>query len=647
MPENAAVRAIAGSKPYRCGTLTYTKAGLTAVFAALLWGDFCYVLMDSVVPSILPLKLKALGCSNMLIGLILTTAPSVLGIGMVPYISVKSDRYRSRWGRRIPFIAWTLPFLCGSLVLLAYSQEIADGLVKNAPFLRESAPATVAIAVIALFYTMFRFFSMFVSSVFFYLFNDVVPPQFLARFYGAFRIVGTAAGALYSFFIFGMGETHMRELFLGASLLYFLGFSVLCLVVREGDYPPLEASMAPVTGRLGGIMSFFRESFTNSFYLAVFLFVACGSMGNAIGTFGVFFNREMGLTLDQIGRMGAIGQVSAVIAIYVSAVFIDRWNPMRVAVYVSIFGVIHNLTPWPWIFVTLPSNAFFWMLLSWIIISQFQAGLAGASGMPLYTRVFPQSKFGQFCSAQSLLCTLLTLASSVGAGMFIDVIANFCRYPEFGYRFIFVWSTVFSVAAAVFIIVAYRKWYRLGGDSHFHPPASWRKEGVEELPIVTTIGPQSRWLGITFHLLDSMVVLSAFGILALAAWMFSKGAMVACWWHAGLLFPTSLVVILFWVRLRNGILADMERIRRGEMPRNGIPHHGVLFIASLKFLMALAIWCMQVIVSINLSEQIDAVIFTVASIIVNALVIGAVWLLCRVERGFSLTIDANLSEAAP
>ena len=354
----------------------------------------------------------------------------------------------------------------------------------------------------------------------------------------------------------------------------------------------------------------------------------------------------MGLSLDQIGRMGAVGQVSAVIAIYVSAVFIDRWNPMRVAVYVSIFGVIHNFTPWPWIFVTLPSNAFFWMLLSWMVISQFQAGLAGASGMPLYTRVFPHSKFGQFCSAQSLLCTLLMLTSSVGAGIFIDAIAHFCRYPEFGYRFIFVWSTIFSIAATAFIVVAYRKWYRLGGDAHFHPPASWRKEGVEELPIVTTVGPQSHWLGITFCLLDAMVLLSAIGIVALAVWMFSRGAMVACWWHACLLLPFSLAVIFFWVRLKNGILADMDRVRRGEMPKNGIPHHGVLFIAALKFLLALAIWCMQVIVSINLSQQLDAVIFTVASIIVNFLVIGAVWVLCRVERGFSVTIDRNLSQGA-
>lgn len=634
-----------GHEIYRCGTLTYTKVALTAVFAALLWGDFCYVLMDSMVPSILPLKLKALGCSNTLIGIIMTTAPSLLGIGMVPYISVKSDRYRSRWGRRIPFIAWTLPFLCSSLVLLAYSEDISGWLVKNSPFLQDSAPTTVAIAAIALFYTMFRFFSMFVGSVFFYLFNDVVPAQFLARFFGAFRIVGTAAGAIYSYFIFGLGEVYMKELFLGAALIYFLGFSILCLTVREGKYSPAEGLAVPAVNRWAGIRSFFKESFTNSFYLSIFMFVGLKGMGEGINTFGVFFNREMGLTLEQIGRMAAIGQVSAVVAIYVSAIFIDRWNPLRVAVYVSIFGIIHSLMPWTWIFVTLPSHVFFWLLLSWIIISQFQAGLAGASGMPLYVRMFPQSRFGQFCSAQGLFTTLLTLVASVGAGLFIDVISSACGYPEFGYRFIFLWTTVFSIASTACLVVAYRKWYHLGGDAHFNPPAPWAAEGVEKTPIVTTVGPQSYWLGISFRILDAMVWLNAIGIAGFAIWMLNQGTLFSFWWHVGLFFPISLVVVWLWIQLKKGILADIGKAQRGEKLINGIPHHGVLFIASIKFLLALLIWGVQVIVSINLKEEVDAVVFTLASLLIDFLVIGAVWLLCRVERGFSVTIDRNLSEA--
>ena len=62
-----------------------------------------------MVPSIMPLKLKALGYPNWRLGMIMTTVPGILNIGITPYLSFKSDRYRSKWGRRLPFIIWTLP----------------------------------------------------------------------------------------------------------------------------------------------------------------------------------------------------------------------------------------------------------------------------------------------------------------------------------------------------------------------------------------------------------------------------------------------------------------------------------------------------------------------------------------------------------
>ena len=57
-----AVAVSSDGKPYHCGTLSYTKAGLFVLFAWLLWGDFCFTMMETVVPSIMPLKMKALGC---------------------------------------------------------------------------------------------------------------------------------------------------------------------------------------------------------------------------------------------------------------------------------------------------------------------------------------------------------------------------------------------------------------------------------------------------------------------------------------------------------------------------------------------------------------------------------------------------------
>ena len=132
---------------------------------------------------------------------------------------------------------------------------------------------------------------MFVNTVFWYLFNDVVPPQFLARFLGAFRIAGTCAGALYSYFIFQYAESNMREILLGASILYFVGFSAMTLRVKEGQYPQPEGEVDKDNKGLGGIKTYFKESFSARIYWLAFLLAGVQSVAGGIGTFNIFFIR--------------------------------------------------------------------------------------------------------------------------------------------------------------------------------------------------------------------------------------------------------------------------------------------------------------------------------------------------------------------
>ena len=60
---------------FRVGTLRYTKAGLALVFVWLLWGDFVFTLMESVAPSIVPLRLKELGISDQFLPIITVRHP--------------------------------------------------------------------------------------------------------------------------------------------------------------------------------------------------------------------------------------------------------------------------------------------------------------------------------------------------------------------------------------------------------------------------------------------------------------------------------------------------------------------------------------------------------------------------------------------
>ena len=631
-------------RTYHCGTLTYTKAGLGALFGWLLWGDFCFTLMEAVVPSILPLKLKDLGCSNWMMGMILSTIPGILNMTICPYVSFKSDRYRSRWGRRIPFISATMPFLCVSLVLLGWSDDICVLLQKNSTYLREFAPTTLTIGLIAVFMIMFQFFNMFVGSVFWYLFNDVVPPQFFGRFVGMFRIVGTGACALYSYFIFKFAESNMREILIGASILYFVGFGLMCFFVREGQYPSFEEEKPGENGKgLEGIKSFLKESFTHKLYWFMFIFTAFQAIAGAIGTFYIFWGKNMGLSLDQIGKKGGITAVAALVAMYFAAIFIDRWHPLRVAAYLTVFSVITVMMNWVWVFVDLPAIYFFWLNLGLGLITAFHGALVGGCELPLFMRLFPPSRFGQFCSAAALVRSFGAICAGVMAGLFIDLTRWRYHGSDFGYRFIFVWTTVFTAVTALFFILTYRKWYSLGGDAHYHPPVPWSEKGIEEVAIVTTVGPQSRWLKWTFRMFHATMALSTIGIVSLLLWMHYRHAGIAFYWHAVLLLPLSLVAWVCWIILEKRIWHDVARAQNGKALHNGIPHHGLLIVVASQFLLLLGLWIVQVVISINMKMETGAIVFTVANVITNFLQIGGVWLMCRVERGYSTKIDVFLA----
>jgi MFS family permease len=619
--------------------LFYTKAGLFALFAWLLWGDFCFTLMEVVVPTVLPLKLKALGCSNGVMGIILSTIPAILNTTICPYVSFKSDRYRSRWGRRMPFIIATLPFLCLSLVLMGWADVISLFLQQHISVLQGVAPVTLTIGLIALFMAFFQFFNMFVNSVFWYLFNDVVPAQFLARFLGAFRIVGVAAGTIYNYFIFQYAESHMREIFLGAALLYFIGFGMVCLRVKEGEYPPVDGEADKDNKGWGGVRTFFRECLSHKIYWILFTAGSFTSVAGAVGIFGVFFSREMGLSLGDIGKLGAIGGAFSMIAVYVAAVFIDRWHPLRVLVYLRVFALIGLVSSWIWTLITLPGHYYFWLAMGIGLIGSFQAAFAGAAELPMVMRLFPKSRFGQFCSGQAMMQSIFRIIGGFAAGLFVDAVRWFCHGSDFAYRFNFAWITVFSAIGAGLSIWLYLWWNKLGGDFHYHPPAAWSPTKMEEMELVASVPPQSRWLNYSLHLFNAIMALSVLGLPFLMWWMHRQGARLAFHGFAVWILPLSVAAWIFWKMVEKGIRRDMECSIAGKPLHNGIPHHGVLIVISTKYLIALVVWVSQVVVAVNLNMETGAVVFGLGNVLTNFLLIGCVWLMCRVERGYSVTLD--------
>lgn len=138
-------------------------------------------------------------------------------------------------GRRIPFIT-TLPFLCLSLIppwLRRGDSHVPEKPHRNPG---QHLPVATTIGVLGVFMVAFTFFDMFVASVIWYVFNDVVPVQLLGRFLGIFRVVGGLAGALVTTgFIFKHAETHMRDNSIVALIIDFIGHRSHVLLMKEAN----------------------------------------------------------------------------------------------------------------------------------------------------------------------------------------------------------------------------------------------------------------------------------------------------------------------------------------------------------------------------------------------------------------------------
>ncbi len=621
-------------KTWHCGTLRYTKAGLLVLFAWLLWGDFCYTLTQAVVPAILPLKLKSLEAPNWVLAMIMTTLPGILNMTVCPWISFKSDRYRSKWGRRIPFILGSLPFLCMGLIAMGWTTEISGVLRSVLPLLKGVAPTTLTIFLLAVFMVIFTFFNLFVNSVFWYLFNDVVPAQLLGRFYGLFRMMGAIAGVGFNLFVFKYAESHMREIFTGAALLYFVGFGLACLRIKEGEYPPPpeETTGGPLQRFKEGLKVFGKESFSHRFYWFFYFMQAFAGIAWSVGIFQVFFYKDMGLTLDQIGKFTAAGMVAGLGAMYVSAIYVDRWHPLRITAYFAVFCVTSVVySNWIWTVVSVPAIVFFWLNMGNIFAQTFSLTLSQNSYLPVFMRVLPPSRYGQFSSAASIIVAIGSIVAGLLAGAFIDLLKWLCQGSDFAYRFLWVWIWPLAIVYATFVLLAYREWKRLGGDEHYHAPAPWSPTGFEDMSDkARPVGMYPRWLIVALHLYTAAFALYTLSIPVFLFLFRANGMSRAFNWYAWLVLPVMLIIIAAWLLQIRSIHRD---IKNGPPARRGVPHHGVIMVMGIQVLLMLPLFWLQTGWTLRLGMEREVIWFSVAAMVALASNFLAIHILRWIERG--------------
>lgn len=447
-----------GRKIYRAGTLRYTLGGITVLFVWLLWGDFCFTIFEEVFKRFLPLYLKDLQASNKLIGVMAGSVGGVINVLFLPNISMASDRHRSRWGRRIPFLFWATPCTVGSLILLGYSAELGAWLHR---LLRSPSGGISATAVVlglsCLFAGMYHFFNMVLVNIYNCLLRDVVPTELMARFLALFRVVGTLGTFAFSWYLFPHIIEHRQMLCVGIGVTYLVSFLLMCWRVREGEYAPPADEKRP--GYLASFVVYFRECLTVPLYrnyLFMYAFVTAAS--TCAGPFVTLFAREtLQLPMEVIGRVFAWGALAAALTYVPVGYLCDKVQPMRVAMGAIIcltlswalgYFVVRGQTSW---------------LVYWVAVAMLPSVGWNLGFNALTMQLFPAEKFGQLSSSLNVLGYGSIIAGNYLAGWFIDFVRS-------DYRMIFVWSLCWFALALVPMTLVYRGWLKCGGPRHYVPP---------------------------------------------------------------------------------------------------------------------------------------------------------------------------------
>lgn len=451
------------SKRWNAGTLCYTASLLTTVCCLLLLGTFADSLKVRSMGPILQLVLRNLGISNQTIMIFVTSVPSLLAIFGGPLVCCWSDRFRSRLGRRLPFLLVSTPVSALAMAGLAFSPRLGPALAAAA----ELDPGQTTVLLLLGCWIVYQLTTIVNTNLFTALINDILPQAILGRFFGLYRMVSLAAGMLMGWYGFGLIEGHYLPLMLGITALYGFLFFGMCLALREGEYPAPETESSHAFGRFAGLRDFFVNCFADSYYRTMFLFLTLASMTmNSFGVFVLLYAKELGVDPGYYGKAQAIMLGTSFALSFLQGMLADRFHPLRLTVLA--LGVYSAVILAGYFIIIGP-----WTLLGVFIAQGILAGFYGTFSMSLPLRLMPRDCFGQFNSASASVIALVNIFYIPLIGKLIDATGNRYQYA------MLVCAGVGGLAVLSGLFL-YRRFRQLGGEANYvaPPPRSQRNQPI-------------------------------------------------------------------------------------------------------------------------------------------------------------------------
>ncbi len=459
-PQDHPIDPTGKTKTWKIGSLSYTKSALISLFLILLLGDFFWSMRDRSVGPVASWYLKHLEIPNLVFALILSSFPAALHLFLSPVVSYKSDRLRSKWGRRIPFLLVTTPIAAFGIIGMGLCPYLGPLLHQ---FLGASSPGEKIATVICfgLFWAAFELATVAAQAVFGGLINDVVPKELLGRFYGLFRAVSLIDGMIFNTWIIGKVDSWYTGIFCVVGLLYGVGFLWVCYKIKEGDYPPPPPAdptkIHPVDSLVHATKIYFRECFTSSHYIWIFVMMTLAALCfQPINIFNIPYAKSMGMDMEYYGKCLAFSFFISLCLSYFLGWLADVFHPIRTGI-VSLLAYA-AICIWGSIYATNPK-----MYAIALVLHVVVSGCYFTTAATLGQRLFPHSKFAQFASAGGVLLSIGTMITGPALGSLIDATGN-------NYRYAYVIGGLLALIAAGAGFHVNSRFMKLGGPKHYHAP---------------------------------------------------------------------------------------------------------------------------------------------------------------------------------
>ncbi len=426
------------SRKWSIGTLTYSFSGIVTLFSLLLLGDFANSIKGRSVFQLVQLMFKTYGASDFLNTLMIVSLPCVLGLVLGPVVSVHSDRCRSRWGRRIPYLALTTPVAALAIAGFAYSPAIGRtvagwiGVAEN----------PVILWTLGIFWGVFEVATVISGAIFGALVNDVVPHPLLGRFYGLFRIVSLLCGILFNFWFLGFAATHSKILFLSVAVVYGVGFMYMCLKVREGEYPPPEKSER--RGVFAAIATYCRECYSKPYYLLIYCFGTAMALAiSPVNSFSMFYAQDLQIDMDIYGKFLAVTYMISFVLSYFLGALADRIHPLRASIlFMGLYAVMGIVSSF-----CIRDTASYG--IAFVAHGVLAGGYLTVSAS-LFQRLLPRAQFAQFSSAGGLI-------SGIAMILLVPLIGKFLDWTGHQYQYTYLLGGLIALLSVVLGCVLYRQ----------------------------------------------------------------------------------------------------------------------------------------------------------------------------------------------